>query len=206
VLVDHDAGALVEAARETPATQRDVVEADLATAAGAEAVRAALGDAEGAVLVTCFEVLHQLADFTALVELLLELGARATVVLSVPDDAAGALDDPHRRSAWSAGAAEELRRLLPADAVVLRQVAIRASAVVPADGPASVTVGAVEVPADAAAVHHLLAFGPGAARLAPTARARAADLDAERADARRRESDLAYLEARLAQLEVPASG
>jgi hypothetical protein len=34
--------------------------------------------------------------------------------------------------------------------------------------------------------------------------ARAADLDAERADARRRESDLAYLEARLAQLETPA--
>ncbi|MCW3021519.1 MAG: hypothetical protein JWR30_841, partial [Conexibacter sp.] len=28
----------------------------------------------------------------------------------------------------------------------------------------------------------------------------------ERADARRRESDLAYLEARLAQLEAPAAG
>jgi hypothetical protein len=206
VLVDHDAGALAEAGRETPATQRDLVEADLATREGADAVRAALGgETGGAVVVTCFEVLHQVEDFTALVELLVELGERATVVLSVPDDANGALDDPHRRSAWSAGGAEGLRRLVPGDAVALRQVAIRAAAIV---GPeaATVPVDAVAIPGDAAAVHHLLAFGPGAARLAPTARARAADVDAERADARRRESDLAYLEARLAQLEVPASG
>ena len=41
--------------------------------------------------------------------------------------------------------------------------------------------------------------------LRPVALARAADLDAERADARRRESDLAYLEARLAQLEAPTT-
>ena len=58
---------------------------------------------------------------------------------------------------------------------------------------------------DRAPAHHLLAFGAGADRLAPVALARAADLDAERADARRRESDLAYLEARLAQLEAPAA-
>ncbi len=103
------------------------VEADLASAAGADVVRAAVADvrADGPIVVSCLDVLHQLADFTAAVELLLGLGETAAVVLSVPDDAAGALDDPHRRSAWSAGAAEELRRLLPAGAVVARQVPVR---------------------------------------------------------------------------------
>ena len=64
----------------------------------------------------------------------------------------------------------------------------------------------MDVPADPPAVAHLLAFGPGAARLAPATRARVADLAAERADVRRRESDLAYLEARLAALEAPTAG
>jgi hypothetical protein len=50
-----------------------------------------------------------------------------------------------------------------------------------------------------------LAFGPAAEKLAPASLARVADLDAERADARRRESDLAYLEARLAALEAPTA-
>ena len=66
-------------------------------------------------------------------------------------------------------------------------------------------LGDVTIGVDRAPAHHLLAFGAGADRLAPVALARAADLDAERADARRRESDLAYLEARLAQLEAPAA-
>jgi hypothetical protein len=151
-------------------------------------------------------VLQQLADFTPAVELLLGLGETATVVLSVPDDAAGGLDDPHRRSAWSAGAAEELRRLLPAGAIAARQVPVRAAAIVPAGVDAeSAGLGSVAIGADHTSAHHLLAFGPAADRLVPVALARAADLDAERADARRRESDLAYLEARLAQLEAPAA-
>jgi hypothetical protein len=208
LLVDNDAGALSEAVRECGADVLDTVQADLETADGVAAVRAAVEAAgvAGPVVVTCFDVLHQLADFTALVDLLLALGERATVVLSVPDDAAGALDDPQRRSAWSAGAAEELRRLLPATAISLRQVAVRAAAIVPAGGGDTAPLGAVAVGPDQAATHHLLAFGTEAARLAPASLARVADLDAESADARRRESDLAYLEARLAQLEAPASG
>ena len=211
VLVDRSPEALAQACRECGAEVVAAVEADLETAEGVVAVRAAIDAAttpgEGATVVTCFDVLHQLTDFTALVELLIALGAAgATVVLSVPDDAAGALDDPHRASAWSAGAAEELRRLLPDSAVLARQVPVRAAAIV-ADGAAgdSAPLGTVAINADQPAAHHLLAFGPGAARLAPVSRAHAAALDDERADARRRESDLAYLEARVAQLETPGA-
>jgi SAM-dependent methyltransferase len=211
VLVDRSAEALAEARRECGAEVVAAIEADLETAEGIGAVRAAIaaarGDGDGPTVVTCFDVLHQLADFTLLVELLLGLAAEGTtVVLSVPDDAAGALDDPHRASAWSAGAAEELRRLLPDGAVVARQVPVRAAAIV-ADGAAgeSAALGTVAIAAEQPATHHLLAFGSDAARLAPVSRARAAALDDERADARRRESDLAYLEARVAQLETPGA-
>jgi SAM-dependent methyltransferase len=208
VLADRDPDALAEAQRECGADVGAAVLADLETAEGAQAVRDAIAatGAQDPCVVTCFDVLHQLADFTTLVDLLVELGERGTVILSAPDDAAGALDDPHRRSAWSAGAAEELRRLLPPGAVSLRQVGVRASAIVGADGGPSAPLGSVDVPAGQAPLAHLLAFGPDAARLAPASLARVADLEAERADARRRESDLAYLEARLAALEAPAAG
>ena len=209
ILVDASPEALGEAGREVGGEVAAAVQADLSSAEGAAAVRTAVAGAgiAGPVLVTCFDVLHQLADFTALVDLLLALGDDgATVVLSVPDDAAGALDDPHRASAWSAGAAEELRRLLPAGAISLVQVPVRAAVIVPAAGGESAPLGSVTVAADRAPSHHLLAFGPEAGRLVPASLARAADLDAERADARRRESDLAYLEARLAEAEAPAAG
>jgi SAM-dependent methyltransferase len=210
ILADNEPEALADAARETGVEVAATVEADLATAEGAAAVQAAVAAAgiEGPRVVTCFDVLHQLTDFTALVDLVLALGSAeggpTTVLLSVPDDAAGALDDPHRASAWSAGAAEELRRILPPGTVRLHQAPVRAAAIVPAGEGADVPLGTVTVPADQAPSHHLLAFGPGAAALRPVARARPADLDAERADARRRESDLAYLEARLAEAEAEA--
>jgi SAM-dependent methyltransferase len=209
LLADHDPDALAEAARETGVEVVAAVEADLATAEGATAVQAAVAGAgiDGPRVVTCFDVLHQLSDFTALVDLLLALGEDgATVLLSVPDDAAGALDDPRRASAWSAGAAEELRRILPPGTVRLHQVPVRAAVIVAAGEESTAALGEVTVAADQAPSHHLLAFGPGAADLAPAGRARPADVDAERADARRRESDLAYLEARLAQVQAPAAG
>src|SRR5436190_1252429 len=55
------------------------------------------------------------------------------VVLSVPNDAFWAIQNPHHQTMWSEGAFEELRRLLPESAVVMRQVALAGSAVVPLD-------------------------------------------------------------------------
>ena len=157
---------------------------------------------------TCFDVLHQLEDFTAAVELLLALGETRD----------GGPQRARRRrgrrwtirtarSAWSAGAAEELRRLLPAGAVAARQVPVRAAAIVPDGGEVeSAPLGSVDVGADQAPAHHLLAFGVGADAPRP---GRAGPRCRPRRRARRRpparESDLAYLEARLAQLEAPAA-
>jgi hypothetical protein len=164
---------------------RDLDGADLATPEGVAAAAAALGD--GPAVVTAFDVLPQLEDITPLMDWLVSVADRATVVLSVP---------------WAANQVEELRRLVPSgDVVVARQVPLRASAIVTDDDAATPPLGPVAVDAAATAAHHLLAFGPGAASLRPVAVARAADLAAERAQARRQAADLAYLEARVAQLE-----
>lgn len=202
ILVDLDAGVLADARRECGADVADAIEADLSTADGAAVVRAAVEGAGGSCVVTCLHLLQELEDVTALVGVLLALGDRATVVVSVPDDEAGAGDDPRRRSAWSAGAVEELRRLLPEGTLRFRLVTIRAAAIVGEGDAAAAALGSVDVAAGAPAAGHLLAFGPAAGRLAPASRAAAADLAAERADVRRRESDLAYLEARVAAAEA----
>jgi hypothetical protein len=160
-------------------------DADLATAAGVASLAAALADA---TVITCFDVLDGLDEIAPLLDWLVSRHADATVVLS---------------TAGSPNQVEELRRLVPTDAVVARHVPIRAAAIVPDGAADAPPLGAVAVSADAPAVEHLLAFGPEAHRLASVSAAHAADLTAERADARRAAADLAYLEARVAQLESP---
>jgi hypothetical protein len=80
-------------------------------------------------------------------------------------------------------------------------VPVRASAIVH-QGLGSAPLGPVAIGADQPATHHLLAFGPDAARLAPASAARAVDAAAELVGAHHRDADVAYLEARLAQLEA----
>ena len=154
--------------------------ADLATAAGV----AALADA---TVITAFDLLDALDDIAPLVDWLVSRHTSATVVLS---------------TAGSPNQVEELRRLVPSEVVVARQVPIRAAAIVHAAADAAPPLGAPAIDPAAPAAHHLLAFGPDASRLAPVSAARAADLSAEQAAARRRDADLAYLEARVAQLEA----
>jgi hypothetical protein len=189
VLVDRSGDALASARRECGTTVVGAVEADLGTAAGVAAARAA---ADGAAVITCFDLLAELEDFTALVGWL--TGVEATVLLSVPDSAGA--------TSWSASAAEELRRLLPAGTFVARQVPVRASAIVLDGATASAPIDPVPLAADLAAAHHLLAFGPAAERLVAVSAAAPVDVSSERTATHHRDADVAYLEARLAQLEA----
>jgi SAM-dependent methyltransferase len=201
VLVDADAGALETAGRDLRA--REVVRrsADLASPEGVAAVREAIGQADGAV-VTCFEVIEHLTTFVPLVEMLLGLEG-ATVVLSVPNDAFWALENPYHHTMWGEGAFEELRRLLPADAVVARQVPLDGSHVVVGEAErAPLGVPAIVPRDDAVASHFVCAFGPQAGLLAARALAVPADLDGRRTWERQRESNLAVLEAELAELRT----
>jgi SAM-dependent methyltransferase len=200
VLVDADADALDQAGRDLQAREIVRVQADLATEAGVAEVRAALvAGAPGAI--TCFEVLEHLETFVPLVEALIELGADGwTVVLSVPNDAFWALENPYHHTMWGEGAFEELRRLLPADAVIGHQVPLDGSHLVLERSDGALEIPAVEPRPDAVPSHFVAAFGPEAAKLVPRALAIASDLDGRRTWERQRESTLAVLEAELAEL------
>jgi SAM-dependent methyltransferase len=203
VLVDFDADALDQAGRDLTARDITRVQADLATDEGVAAVRAALGANDPGVI-TCFEVVEHLSTFVPLIDALIELaGAGWTVVLSVPNDAFWALENPYHHTMWGEGAFDELRRLLPADAVVARQI--------PLDGSHLVVEGtdahALDVPPvtprpDAVPSHFVVAFGPAAAQLTSRALTIPSDLDGRRTWERQRESTLAVLEAELEELRA----
>lgn len=207
LLVDADADAVREAQDAIEARETVALTADLADPAELERIRARLlaSDAPGPRCVTCFEAIEHLASFVPLVALLVELAEQAdcTVVLSVPNDAFWAIENPHHATTWGEGAVAELRSLLPADHVVAHQVALQGSALVragaTAEEVASVAIG------DGVPTHVLLAFGPGAESLAAGPRVVQADLSGQRRWERQRESDLAYAEARIGELEA-ASG
>jgi hypothetical protein len=80
------------------------------------------------VVVTCFDVIERMENFAPLVEALESL-KNATVLLSVPNDVAGA-------SAWSEGSFAELRSLLPDGHTVAAQTALSGSAIGPENGGA----------------------------------------------------------------------
>jgi hypothetical protein len=200
VLVDAAREALDEATAVVPAGETTPLVADLADEADVARVGHAVRSAGDAGCVTCFEVVEHLATFVPVLELLRDLAeeARFTVLLSVPNDAFWAIENPFHKSMWGAGAFEELRRLLPGDHVVAHQVPLSGSAIVLAgdDGASSVVeVPAVSVERGQVPSHFLVAFGPRAGELTPGARAMAADLDGQRAWERQREANLAFFEA-----------
>ncbi len=204
VLVDSDPGALDQAGRDLRARETVRVQADLATETGVASVLAALGErVDGAGVVTCFEVVEHLESFVALLEALVELGeAGWTVVLSVPNDAFWALENPYHHTMWGEGSFEELRRLLPADAVIARQVPLDGSHLVVEGAPGALEVPRVDPRPDAVPSHFLAAFGPRAGLLTSRALAIPSDLDGRRTWERQRESTLAVLEAELEELRA----
>lgn len=197
LLVDVDEEALAQASGALGGGVR-TLRADLATPDGVAAVRdAVIGDR---VVITCFETLAHLENVVPCVELLRDLPA--TVVLSVPNHAFWAIEKPQHALVWGEGAVDELRRLLPAGHVLFDQLPLAASAIVSAGEEAELALGTVRVAQERVPSHYLLAFGPGIERLGPHAGATAIDARAERRRERQRESEIAILAARVAELEA----
>ncbi len=195
--MDADPNAAAEAARAVPAGEAVAVVADLADDDGLAAVREALAGARDGVA-TCFEVIEHLERFTGVVELLVELaGERGfTVLLSVPNDAFWPVESPWHATMWGEGSFEELRRLLPAEHVVARQVPLQGSAIVLDGAPASAP-GELAARDGAVPSHFIAAFGPRAGALTPSAAVTQADLAAQRRWERTREANLAFYEDRI---------
>jgi SAM-dependent methyltransferase len=190
VLVDLDEDVARNAAAEIGLDEPVVFGADLATPDGVARVTEHLGD--GAVA-TCFEVVEHLTSFAPLIERLVELADRVTTVISVPNDAFWGIHNPHHEAMWSEGAFAELETLLPDDRVLLHQVALAGSAILPVGTDAGVAPEVHVQTHDAIATHFLAAFGPRAAELAPLATLAQVDMDEQRRWARQREADNALV-------------
>jgi hypothetical protein len=197
LLVDVDPGAVASARTEIAAESISTLVADLAAPDDVARVRAELLEqaGDGARVLTCFETIEHLESFVPLVEALAELAEEHgfTVVASVPNDAFWSIENPHHRTMWGEGAFEELRRLLPREHLVLRQMPLQGSAVVREGAPDDRTV-AVSADPDGVPSHLLVVFGPDFERVALGARVVQADLEEQRLWVRERESHLAYLE------------
>jgi SAM-dependent methyltransferase len=205
LLVDLDEAVAQTAADRVHAGETSAIAADLARPEDVARVREALlaHDAQGERVVTCFEVVEHLEAFAPLVEALVQLATEdgVTVLLSVPNDEFWGLENPHHRTIWGAGAFAELRRLLPADHVLLRQLALSGSRIV-REGDEQRPAGEIAVPVatDGVPTHFLAAFGPRAADVAGTAIVVQTDLDEQRRWERQRECDLAYFQSEADEL------
>jgi 2-polyprenyl-3-methyl-5-hydroxy-6-metoxy-1,4-benzoquinol methylase len=200
VLVDNEPQAIAAAKRELDAADAVTLVADLASADDLARLREHLAGDEGTV-VTCFEVIEHLESFVPLIAMLSELVERGgtTVLMSVPNDAFWNMHNPYHRAAWGEGAMEELRSVLPAGHVVLHQVALSGSAVLPA-GATERFETAVQAQATGEPTHFVVAMGPQAERVTGGAAVAQVDAVAQRSWERQREANLAYAEASNAEL------
>ena len=137
-----------------------------------------------------------------LVEALVELSERFTVLASVPNDAFWALENPYHHTRWGEGAFAELRTLLPEGHVVAHQISLHGSAAIPVDGGAVDLDPRTRAGADGVPTHFLVAFGPAASRIGPCSALTQTDLDERRRWERQRESDLAFFRAANARLQA----
>jgi hypothetical protein len=197
ILVDVEQQAAEAAARELGSDDVEALVADLNDPADVARVREGIVARPGPRAVTCFEVVEHLRNFVPLVEMLTGLAEDedTTVLLSVPNDAFWALDNPYHETMWGEGAFDELRGMLPDGAVVVRQVALQGSAALPeADEQASTPVDVALHAAGAVPTHFVAAIGPRAGEVSVRAAVTQTDLDARRRWEREREADLAYFE------------
>ena len=115
-----------------------------------------------------------------------------TFIMSVPNDAFWSIQNPHHATAWGEGAFEELRGLLPAGTVVLRQLSLSGSAIAAWDSDSEQHALEVDVSGSAAIASHFIAvIGARAGEVRRGAMAVATDVLAQRTWERQRESELA---------------
>jgi hypothetical protein len=173
------------------------MQADLSTEDGVASVVAALTEqsGDGPATITCFECVEHLSSFVPLVGALVQLADRHgfTVLLSVPNDAFWSIENPHHQTSWGEGAFEELRTLLPADHLLLRQVVLQGSAVVRGDAAPELRPVDVELEAGGVPSHLVVAFGPDREKVAAGAAVAQVDLEEQRRWERQREADLSML-------------
>jgi hypothetical protein len=197
LLVDVAEDALEHARRELPGENVSTMQADLSTEDGVAAVAAALTEqaGDGPATITCFECVEHLESFVPLVSRLVQLAERHgfTVLLSVPNDAFWSIENPHHQTSWGEGAFEELRTLLPADHVLLRQVVLQGSAVVRGDTAPELRPVDVELESGGVPSHLLVAFGPEHEKVAAGAAVAQVDMEEQRRWERQREADLSML-------------
>jgi 2-polyprenyl-3-methyl-5-hydroxy-6-metoxy-1,4-benzoquinol methylase len=198
VLVDNDAEAIATAKRELAVPDAVGLTADLSSPDGLARVREHVGGEEGTV-VTCFEVIEHLKSFVPLVTMLTELvEGGTTVVLSVPNDAFWNMRNPYHLAMWGEGAMAELRSVLPESHVLLHQVALSGSAVLPEGADERFEVS-VKARGAGPPTHFILAMGAQAARVRPGAQVTQVDVVERRSWERQREAHLAVAEATLAR-------
>jgi hypothetical protein len=196
LLVDVAEDALEQARRELPGESVSTMQADLSSEDGVARVVAALTEqVDGAGTITCFECVEHLSSFVPLISALVQLAERHnfTVLLSVPNDAFWSIENPHHQSSWGEGAFEELRTLLPADHVLLRQVVLQGSAVVRGDAQPELRPVEIELESGGVPSHLLVAFGPEREKVAAGASVAQVDMEEQRRWERQREADLSML-------------
>jgi hypothetical protein len=137
-----------------------------------------------------------------LLEALVERAAKVTTILSVPNDAFWAIENPHHQAMWGEGAFAELESQLPGDRVLVHQLQLQGSAVVRAGEDAELEALLGVQARDAVPTHFLAAFGPRANEVAALATVAQVDLDEQRRWVRQREADNALLREYVEQLAV----
>jgi SAM-dependent methyltransferase len=197
VLVDIDEEVVARARDALAVEETTALVGDLGEPSCLERIGESVLNAKGKRVVTCFEVVEHLGSFVALLGWSAQLAdeGAATFVLSVPNDAFWAIQNPHHRSSWGEGAFEELCHLLPREHTLLRQVALAGSAAVEWDGaPVRRELTVAAGGEGAVATHFIAAFGPRHRELWRGAFAVQADQLAQRRWERQRENDLAVME------------
>ncbi len=206
VLLDADSGAVERAAAELGLAHATQLVADLTDAQALERIGSTLLELGEQPTVTCFEVVEHLSTFLPLIEWSAALAREhaATFVISVPNDAFWAIDNPHHLTAWSEGAFEELCQLLPSERTLLRQIALTGSAILDWEATPTRHELAVEAGGEGTVATHLIAaFGPRHRDVWRGALAVQADQLEQRRWERQRESNVALAQAAIdAQEEI----